>query len=288
MEATITVFPNLRATHGSRCSTSWERIFSRLEMPRIVAAKPLLPLWLPGTLANDDRSAECAVVEQLFALCLDFDKAVPVAQAVEALSEHYGILHTSFSHCPALPCYRAVLPFDRTVTAAEYPGIWLAAAAMCRAAGLTPDPSCKNPTRIWFVPGHAPGGLFEAHRLEGAVLDPDKLVAQWGEKTAPRTLRPRTDQRGTHSDRVRRAQAYVDRMPSSIAGERGDEALWRVALAVVRGFDLDEADALEILRDFNTRCRPPWSESRLRYKLRQAHESSTLPRGYLLERGKAA
>lgn len=291
----ITTFADLLTVRGRRHEISWESLFDRLEKPNEVAAKQVLPLWLPGTLVDDDRSAERAQVEQIGALVLDFDKAAPVEHAVHVFGDFYGFVHTSFSHTEALPCYRAILPFDHAVTGAEYPAIWRAAEAMCLAGGLTPDPSCKNATRCWFAPGRRPDGPFEARHLEGGLLVPDELAAGWSKPEEVRNDRAWLNRRDypygcpdERARRIRRAEAYVERMPPSISGERGDDALWRVALAVVRGFDLDEGDALPILRVYNDRrARPRWAESRLRYKIRHAAICSNLPRGYLLDRGAA-
>ena len=56
---------------------------------------------------------------------------------------------------------------------------------------------------------------------------------------------------------------------------------------LVHGFALGEADALTLLRQFNQRCVPTWSESALVHKIKSAANSShLLPRGHLLGDGK--
>jgi len=89
--------------------------------------------------------------------------------------------------------------------------------------------------------------------------------------------------------RVRRARAYLARMPASISGEGGHDALWAAAVALVRGFDLDAHVARSILlADFNPRCTTdkgspyPWSERDIDHKLDGATRSR-LARGYLLD-----
>jgi len=83
------------------------------------------------------------------------------------------------------------------------------------------------------------------------------------------------------ADRVRRARAYVARMPVAVAGQGGHRALWLVTLALVRGFALDAEHALPILRDYSARCLPPWSERELAHKLADAMRADA-PRGWLL------
>ena len=57
---------------------------------------------------------------------------------------------------------------------------------------------------------------------------------------------------------------------------------FRVALLVVRGFDLDVETALRVLREeWNPACEPPWSEHDLHRKVREAARSRA-PRGFLL------
>lgn len=79
-----------------------------------------------------------------------------------------------------------------------------------------------------------------------------------------------------------RAALYIERMEPSIQGSQGSTALFNVALALVKGFNLahDEAWPL-ILRWNQTHCQPPWSEPELRHKLGSAAKSARLP-GYLI------
>jgi hypothetical protein len=86
--------------------------------------------------------------------------------------------------------------------------------------------------------------------------------------------------------RAERALRYVERMDAAVAGAGGHAALWRVAVALVRGFELPGAAALELLRVYSARCSPPWSERELAHKVAQA-QRATVPSGYLLERGAA-
>lgn len=81
--------------------------------------------------------------------------------------------------------------------------------------------------------------------------------------------------------RVRRAVAYVDRMPDAVSGAGGHDTTWRVAIALVRGFELPGDVALEILAHYNTRCAPPWSARELAHKVRQACDLARVGAGYL-------
>jgi hypothetical protein len=79
-------------------------------------------------------------------------------------------------------------------------------------------------------------------------------------------------------EKVRRCLAYVATMPPAISGSGGHEATFRVALAC-RGFDLDEDQALGVLREFNLQCQPRWSAPELQHKVRSAYADGRVQRG---------
>jgi hypothetical protein len=59
-------------------------------------------------------------------------------------------------------------------------------------------------------------------------------------------------------------------MPPAVSGNRGHDATFAVALALCHGFALSKAQALPIMREFNARCDPLWSEKELEHKLHSA------------------
>jgi len=70
-------------------------------------------------------------------------------------------------------------------------------------------------------------------------------------------------------------------MPPSISGAGGHDALFRAAVALVRGFALTSAEALQLLAEYNLRAKPSWSRRDLERKLTEASRSN-VPTGYLL------
>jgi hypothetical protein len=90
--------------------------------------------------------------------------------------------------------------------------------------------------------------------------------------------------KGVHlADAVNRARAYIAQMPDSVEGQNGHTALYRVALALVRGFLLTPEQAYPVLEDYNNhKADPPWDEDDLHRKLEQAEEKGHVPWGYLL------
>lgn len=83
--------------------------------------------------------------------------------------------------------------------------------------------------------------------------------------------------------RVTRASAYLARIEGAIEGQHGGTATFIAAQKIVRGFDLPELVAYDLMiREFNPRCRPPWKASDLRRKVHEADTKGTLARGSLL------
>ena len=97
---------------------------------------------------------------------------------------------------------------------------------------------------------------------------------------------------GGHSRRFvslrERIERYVDACPEAISGNQGHNATFKVAIALIRGFDLSESEALGFLRRYNQRCKPRWSERELKHKLADAAQVRSQKgrvlklRGYLL------
>jgi hypothetical protein len=66
-----------------------------------------------------------------------------------------------------------------------------------------------------------------------------------------------------------RARKYLAAMPAAVEGQRGHNATFAAACALVR-FGITQGDAWALLCEYNARCSPPWSEGELRHKLTSA------------------
>ena len=53
-----------------------------------------------------------------------------------------------------------------------------------------------------------------------------------------------------------RIERYVDACPAAIAGQSGHTTTFKLAIALLQGFGLNEALALPFLRRYNVRCQP--------------------------------
>lgn len=82
-------------------------------------------------------------------------------------------------------------------------------------------------------------------------------------------------------DTVKRAVDYLKKMSPAIAGQGGHNRTYHAAMICVEGFNLTQAQAVEALHEWNSKCVPPWSESELAHKVRDA-DRNAVNRGYLL------
>lgn len=88
-------------------------------------------------------------------------------------------------------------------------------------------------------------------------------------------------------DAYEQASRYARGVPGAIQGAGGDNQTYILACRLVRGFDLTDAQALDILRDWNTRCTPAWDESELMAKINHARRYGTGDFGSMLARNRA-
>ena len=70
---------------------------------------------------------------------------------------------------------------------------------------------------------------------------------------------------------IKRASAYLAKMPEAVSGDGGHNALLRAACVLVQGFDLAPNVALDLLwSEYSPRCSPAWSEAELLHKVAEA------------------
>lgn len=82
--------------------------------------------------------------------------------------------------------------------------------------------------------------------------------------------------------RMRRACAFLQHADPAIAGQHGDRQTFRLCCRIVRGFALDDDEAMRALAEWNARCVPPWTEEELREKVANARRYGREPEGGLL------
>ncbi len=121
-------------------------------------------------------------------------------------------------------------------------------------------------------------------RLADAV--DEKLGIDSRKKTAPNKSAKNS---ATTKGILARARKYVDKMPSAIAGIGGHNATYNVACELFR-FGLSDSDASRLFDEYNQRCEPPWTDTELAHKLRDARQEVEAAGefGIRLERDSAA
>lgn len=67
-----------------------------------------------------------------------------------------------------------------------------------------------------------------------------------------------------HTDRARR---YLAKLPPSVQGTGGEQALHKACFVIVVGFNIPPDAAFPLLAEYNARAVPPWPDNALRLKL---------------------
>lgn len=107
------------------------------------------------------------------------------------------------------------------------------------------------------------GGYMSLGQPPKWLVDLVRLASQPAESVAPR-MGPVT------GDVLERARRYVAAIPGAVSGAGGHSHTFLLAQKLVRGWGLDDRTALELLREWNAKCVPPWSDWELRRKIAQA------------------
>jgi hypothetical protein len=140
---------------------------------------------------------------------------------------------------------------------------------------LVPPSVSKSGAYRWLVP--------PSH-----VLAP---APEWLLRLVVRTKRPKIAEAAPFSPsssedrRFERAIRYARQLDPAVSGQGGQQALWRAAVKLTRGFDLSPSEAYAILaREWNLQCSPPWSAPDLHRAVHRARDLGRMPIGALLER----
>jgi hypothetical protein len=162
--------------------------------------------WSPTRYAAGMTSRSNAGVAAVSCLVFDCDRVPPDAERLAGVD---WLGHTTWSHTALAPRWRVVIPLTAPVPATNWRDVWQRArAALCPEA----DPSCKDPSRQYYLPSHSGGVTAKATYHDGPLLDPSTLPELQPEPKRPELQRlptAKTLHRTTDSDR-RRGGAYMD------------------------------------------------------------------------------
>lgn len=189
MFVSLSTFESARDNRPVRknCTFSaWIRSLTTFRV-RPVADKRDLPAWSPAIFREGATRCKSAVLA-LGALVLDYDDGTPISEAQDCWKGWFHVIHTSYSHTEAHHKFRLILPFEHPTPPTHWARIWHWAE---QRTGRTIDPSCKDPSRIYFVPAIAhpeaphhsqvwdePSGLLNLGDGSELPLTPEERQAQ--------------------------------------------------------------------------------------------------------------
>jgi hypothetical protein len=139
---------------------------------------------------------------------------------------------------------------------------------------LVLDTHARDLARFLWTPRATVDGV----ERDDAIVQCSELATE----LTPLLVRPLTAITGGR-DAVARARAWLAKADVSIDGAGGHDTAMRVVERVVRGFGLDDADAMTALAAWNARCQPPWSDVELLHKIQNGRIVGDTPKRELLE-----
>lgn len=143
--------------------------------------------------------------------------------------------------------------------------------------GKDPGFECYDHSCYFTITGQRLKGKTEIKEVSQDVIR--SLFDELPTKADNRSIR-QSEQAVSSGQLIERARKYISTMPGAVSGQNGHGATFRVACVLALGFELPENDVLALLREFNERCEPPWSERELEHKVKSALKQSG-PRGFL-------
>lgn len=146
--------------------SQWPKTHSKSE--NVLFSPALYP---PGASRGNEA------VRELTALVLDYDDGTTPDTAFAAWDGIERYLHSTFSSSPQRPKFRLVIPLHEPVPAHAWLKFWQLATEVAEG---TPDPNCKDPSRMFFAPAIPGKGPYEpiAMRADGERLSYDLLVGE--------------------------------------------------------------------------------------------------------------
>lgn len=171
---TIATFEHKRDTVPVPKSVPWPRLSKALSKHEVRADKDC-KLWSPVQYRAGGKR-QSADVECVSCYVLDVDNGMAPDEFM-ARWKADGIsfaLHSTHSSTEECPKWRAVFPLEEPVSASEWPWVW---EKLDVHVGMgMGDPSCKDASRMYYMPAHPEGAPCFAYTFEGRALDPDEYA----------------------------------------------------------------------------------------------------------------
>lgn len=152
--------------------------------------------FVAGHLADGRRKKGNVLSRSALALDIDFarpDIWLTLAEAIDV----EAIAYTTHKHSPAQPRVRLVVPLAREVSAEEYVPIARRVASWVGMDAF--DDSTYEPHRLMYWPSTSADGEYVHQHYEGAVLDPDEVLASYEDWTDASTWPTSSRELGAHA-----------------------------------------------------------------------------------------
>lgn len=184
-------FASVKRTQPEPLAASWPELVAVLSQHAERAEKLAGALWSPVSYCDGARRS-LAGVDRVFAFVADLD-GHDLAEVMPRLEGLAFVAYTTHSHRVGEPAWHLVVPLAEPVDAERWPSVWY---SLDRRFGGVADHACRDCSRAYFLPQHAPGEAFEVVVGDGepvevpAVSDAPPVRRVAGKRAEPRRSRP--------------------------------------------------------------------------------------------------
>lgn len=253
--------------------------------------------WSCATYTDDYRKNENW--QSQIALSVDIDHHDTLGQHAPLSEEARKLLEEAFPRAPGTwghqtPSGARVIAFldQPIVDASVYTRVWEAFVARVSVwcprlsvGELRVDTTCGDLARFYYTPRSTAKGVKRNDELVSGLISTTSLAQLLAEAPKIEPPKPKEIKKSNgihHADKYSRARAWLEKADPAIQGSFGSNEAIKTVERVVRGFELTEDEALDILTAWNARCQPPWSLKELKHKIEDGLKKGDTPFGELL------
>jgi hypothetical protein len=253
--------------------------------------------WSGAVYTGDYRHGDKWISQRVIGLDVDYLDAVgqhaPLNEpATEALSDALPLAPCTWGHLTPRGARLVVLVDAPIIDRLAFPLAWQALytrlsqwVPKVEIGKLEIDRTCRDLARYFWSPkATIADAVREAQIVRGSItwVPLASLLAETEEpQTHTRRKRQPRQENDVFVETIVRARKWLEKAEPAISGKHGHDIAYKVIERVVRGFDLNDDEALTALEEWNHRCQPPWSENELRHKVKDGRERGDTPLGEL-------
>jgi hypothetical protein len=179
-------FASVRDTTPHPLAATWPQLVAALSQHTERADKLRGALWSPVSYCEGARRS-LAGVDRVHYFVADLD-GQDLAEVMPRLDGLAFIAYTTHSHRAGEPAWHLVVPLAEPVDAERWPAVWH---ALDLRLGGVADHACRDCSRAYFMPQHAPGAAFEVVVGEGAPIEVPAVSGEPVRRKAGRRVEPR-------------------------------------------------------------------------------------------------